>query len=121
MVFSCSGNAHTDEGFPRRQRGAAQGSRDPGDTGMAPPGEGGLVAQRRSFLNAVAWSPDRKYSASLGRDDTILVWEADSGRVRFAWRGHAFSLRAVSWSPDSSSIASGGWDATAQVWQPPLG
>src|SRR6266851_114416 len=68
------------------------------------------------FVNAVAWSPDGRYLASGGWDNTVQVWDVNTRAHYRTYTGHKDIVSALSWSPDSRYIASGSWDHTVQVW-----
>jgi eukaryotic-like serine/threonine-protein kinase len=70
----------------------------------------------RSFVNAVAWSPDGRYIASGSLDQTVQVWEALSGKDHFVYHNHHDAVSSVAWSPGGTQIASGSLDQTVQVW-----
>ncbi|SRR6266566_7384219 len=54
-------------------------------------------------------------------DRTAQVWDADTGRSTFIYRGHSHYVNAVTWSPDGKYIASASIDRTVQVWEPATG
>ena len=66
-------------------------------------------------VNSVAWSPNGKYIASGGRDKTVKVWDADSGKELRTLTGHSYKVNSVTWSPDGRFIASGG-NNTIKIW-----
>ena len=75
---------------------------------------------------AVGWSPDGSRLVSGGYDETVRVWEADSGRLLHTLTGHtggvltlnaAEQVVAVGWSPDGSRLVSGGDDTAVRVWE----
>lgn len=69
-------------------------------------------------VDAVAWSPDGKRSASGSDDHTVQVWDAVNGGNVFTYRGHGTShVHAVAWSPDGKRLASGSF-GEVQVWVP---
>ena len=52
-----------------------------------------------SAVATVAWSPDGKRIASGSWDQTVQVWDANSGAPQFIYRGHTTNVNAVAWSP----------------------
>src|SRR5205085_1911028 len=79
-------------------------------------------------VNAVVWSPAPQAGLPVPRqgggsrivsgssDETVQVWDADTGNLVCTYRGHFNSVDAMSWSPSGTRIASGGSDNTVQVW-----
>ncbi len=65
---------------------------------------------------SVAASPDGKYLASGSWDDTVIIWDANSGQRLQTLEGHSNSVRSVCWSPDGKYLASGSWDNIVIIW-----
>ncbi len=65
----------------------------------------------------VSWSPNGKRIASVGRDITVQVWDAATGRLQFTYRRRTDLVFDIAWSPDGTRIASASADTTAWVWQ----
>lgn len=64
----------------------------------------------------IAWSPDGESVATGAIDASVRVFDARTGRQRFAafdTGGHVYSL---DWSPDSARLVSGASDGTARMW-----
>ncbi|GCE21393.1 toll/interleukin-1 receptor domain-containing protein [Dictyobacter kobayashii] len=77
---------------------------------------------------AVAWSPDGACVASAtwgvhDIDQTIHVWNAETGSTQAKYAGHAhglvstFSISDIAWSPDGHSVASCGTDKNVKKWK----
>jgi WD40 repeat protein len=64
----------------------------------------------------VSLSPDGRWVASAGADDTARIWDAETGALRAVLTGHAARVASVDFSPDSSTLATGSWDGTARMW-----
>ncbi len=74
-------------------------------------------------IYALAWSPDSTDIASVapydGGDNSVMVWNATTGRIVTRYTKHTAPVVALSWSPDGKYIvsASGGIaDTTVKVW-----
>ena len=76
-----------------------------------------LFQEHTAAVLSVAWSPDGRYLASGGSDQTALVWDAGNGKVICSYRGHTNAIRSVAWSPDGRYLASGSTDGSVQVWE----
>jgi WD40 repeat protein len=68
-------------------------------------------------VNSVAYSPDGRYIASGSRDNTIKLWDAQSGRELRTLFGHTDGVDALQFSPDGRFIASGSSDTTIKIWE----
>ena len=68
------------------------------------------------FSRGVSWSPDGRYIAASSVNNT-LIWEAETGRLRYTLPGHTGFAFSVAWSPDSSRLVTGGSDGAAKVWE----
>ncbi|KZP10859.1 WD40 repeat-like protein [Athelia psychrophila] len=75
-----------------------------------------------SDVRAVAYSPDGKHIVSGSADDTIRIWDAETGEaVGEQLRGHSSSIMAIAYSPDGRHIVSGSWDGTIRIWDAETG
>ncbi|MBW4634376.1 MAG: serine/threonine protein kinase [Iphinoe sp. HA4291-MV1] len=74
-----------------------------------------------SMVLAVAISSDGRIIASGSNDNTIKLWQLETGkllRTLGRWfSGHSNIVRAVAFSPDGQLLASGSWDETIKLWQ----
>ena len=69
-----------------------------------------------SYVQSVSWSPDGKHIVSGSLDNTVRIWNAQSGTCIHTLTGHTSGIHSVSWSHDSSMIASGSDDKTIKIW-----
>jgi len=89
-----------------------------------PPSSGGgtpTTAQLRFTTGAgAAFSSDGRL-ATLGGDNTALVWEPMLEGEPLVLRGHTQGVNAVAWSPDFTQLATAGEDGTARIWDATTG
>lgn len=74
-----------------------------------------------SMVLAVAISLDGQILASGSNDNTIKLWQLETGkqlRTLGRWfSGHSNIVYTVAFSPDGKLLASGSWDESIKVWQ----
>jgi len=62
------------------------------------------------WLSDVAFSPDGRYLATASYDNTVKLWDAQTGRELRDFTDHSRVVNSVAFSPDSQRLASGGDD-----------
>ena len=73
------------------------------------------------FVGSIAFSPDGKRIVSGSDDNTIKVWDAETGDELMTLRGHKESVKSVAFSPDGKRIVSGSDDKTIKIWDAATG
>ncbi|KIJ30644.1 hypothetical protein M422DRAFT_267794 [Sphaerobolus stellatus SS14] len=68
-------------------------------------------------VRSVVFSPDGKYIVSGSEDQTIHLWNVETGKaVGEPYQGHTGSVQSVAFSPDGEYIVSGSEDQTIHLW-----
>ncbi|KAG8734952.1 hypothetical protein FRC10_011165 [Ceratobasidium sp. 414] len=71
---------------------------------------------------SVTCSPDGAYIASGSFDETVRIWDAQTGQpVGQPFNGHTCYVNSVAYSPDGAYIASGSDDRTVRIWDAQTG
>jgi len=65
----------------------------------------------------VAFSPDGRRALSGSGDNTLKLWEVNSGREIRTFQGHSNLVNAVAFSSDGRRALSGSWDHTLKLWE----
>lgn len=66
-------------------------------------------------VSSVGFSPDGKLLASGGQDNTIKIWEVDTGKELYTLRGSDCTVNSVAFSPDGQVLVSG--DRSVKLWK----
>ncbi|MEQ9379757.1 MAG: protein kinase [Pirellulales bacterium] len=67
-------------------------------------------------VTGVAFSPDGRRLASGGDDNTIKLWDVETGEEVSTLTGHTAGVNSVAFSPDGRRLASGSSDSTIKLW-----
>ena len=84
-------------------------------------GEGGkekmlTLGRHKMEVSSLALSSDGKKLCSGSWDETITVWDLDSGKEIHTLRGHTDRVMSIAVSSDGKRLVSGSWDKTVKVW-----
>ncbi|NJN98304.1 MAG: hypothetical protein HC875_31555 [Anaerolineales bacterium] len=65
---------------------------------------------------SVAWNPDGRQLASASSDQTVIIWDVVTGKLKTRLRGHTRTVASVAWSLDGQRLASAAEDHTVIIW-----
>lgn len=75
-----------------------------------------LSGHTRAVLT-VAFSPDGNTLATGGDDNTIKLWDIDTGELISTLLGHSWSVVALTFTTDGETLISASWDKTVKLWR----
>ncbi|WP_217360042.1 hypothetical protein [Anabaena sp. UHCC 0253] len=67
-------------------------------------------------VKSVAFSPDGQTLASGSGDNTIKLWNVNTGKLLQTLPGHSSAVSSLAFSPDGQTLASGSGDNTIKLW-----
>ena len=67
-------------------------------------------------ISSIAFSPDGQTLASGSLDDTIRLWDVNTGKHLRTLAEHWDNVTSVAFSPDGQTLASGSEDRTIKLW-----
>ena len=76
----------------------------------------GLLSGHTKHVRSLVFSPDGMFLVSGSHDETIKLWDVQTGGVVRTFHGHTDWVVSVSISPDCATIASGSIDKTICLW-----
>ncbi|MBD0340945.1 MAG: hypothetical protein ICV61_08650, partial [Microcoleus sp. Co-bin12] len=87
------------------------------------PGEGCLrtLIGHTESVNAVAIAPDGKRAISASDDNTLKIWDTETGTEVRTLTGHTNSVTAVDLAPDGKRAISASRDSTLKIWDTETG
>jgi len=68
------------------------------------------------WIRSVAFSPDGNRIVSGSDDESVRVWDAETGEQLRELQGHTDSVSSVAFSPDGDQVISGSFDKSVRVW-----
>ena len=75
----------------------------------------------KGTIGRIAWSPGGRMLASPSEDETIRLWDAETGECLRTLEGHKSFVSSIAFDPTGRTLASSGWDGTVRLWDPTNG
>lgn len=69
------------------------------------------------YVTAYAFSPNGRFLASGSLDNTVILWNIESGKQIRSFSGHTKRLRSVEFSPDGKQLLTASKDNTAKIFE----
>jgi WD40 repeat protein len=73
------------------------------------------------LISSCAVSPDNRRIVSASSDNTLKVWDAETGKCLKTFEGHTGAVTSCAVSPDNGKIVSASSDKTLKVWDAETG
>jgi hypothetical protein len=77
-----------------------------------------VLTGHKDYVVSASWSADSKrvVTGGGGRDKSVNLWDADSGRLLASFAGHQEDIEAVAFFPGGTRLISASEDKTIKVW-----
>ena len=79
------------------------------------------LARQNGPIMALDWSLDAKLIAVAGAAPEVNLYDAETGELRWALKGHAAGIYSVTFSPDSRRLATAGFDGQVRLYDTATG
>lgn len=80
--------------------------------GHSPP----IAGEYSNPITALVFSLDGRYLVSGAADNTIIVWDAQTGSLLKILHGHTGAINSLAFSPDGKLLYSNAMDGTVVIW-----
>ena len=80
-----------------------------------------IIKGHTDNVNSASYSPDGKRIVSASLDNTVKIWDAETGMELKTLDGHTDRVNFASFSPDGKRIVSASYDKTVKIWDAQTG
>ena len=74
------------------------------------------LAGHSDWVRSIAYSPDGTKFISGSADETVKIWDANTGKCLKTLEGHSDNVNSISFSPNGKYIVSASEDETIKIW-----
>lgn len=75
-----------------------------------------LIEPKRD-ISSVRFSPDVKTLAGVSNDNTIILYDIQTGKQKTTFKGHTDEIISLVFAPDNSIVGSRSYDGTVRLWE----
>jgi len=75
-----------------------------------------VLCGHTNWVRSVSFSPDGQLLGSSSDDQTIRLWDANTGEYLKTLQGHTSSVLSIAFSSNGGSLISGGHDQIVKLW-----
>ena len=75
-----------------------------------------ILTEHKRPIKALDFTADGTTLVSASRDNSIRLWDADTGNSRLMTKGHTEPIIALGFLEDGKTLASGSFDCTLRLW-----
>jgi GTPase SAR1 family protein/DNA-directed RNA polymerase subunit RPC12/RpoP len=80
-----------------------------------------MLTGHTAWVSSVAVSPDGRWAASGSFDDTVKIWDIETGNCQATLEGHRKDINCVAFAPNGERLLSSSDDCTIRIWAFPSG
>jgi WD40 repeat protein len=68
-------------------------------------------------IYSIDFSPDGKLLVSTSNDETVKIWNVETGKINKLLSGHQYATVFARFSPDGKYLVTASYDMTAKLWE----